>query len=306
MTTPAFLACDWGTTNLRAWLSTADGAPLESRDFAGLGVSRLAPGEAAKRFVDEVRPAFKAENLPAVLCGMIGSDLGWRPAGYLACPANAQDLAAALITVESGPNPVWIAPGLKGDGVANAPDVMRGEETQVFGFLAADPARLKGRHLICHPGTHAKWIVVEDGRIVRFVTAMTGELFHVLRTHSVLKGDQPPTDEAAFDAGLTAAGDGGGLAVRLFSSRARVVAGGADPAGSGAYLSGVLIGSEVASVPSLLGWDSTAQITLLGDANLSRWYGRALDKAGFSYEWHDGEAAALSGLAALYRSGAKL
>lgn len=306
MTTPAFLACDWGTTNLRAWLSTADGAPLESRDFAGLGVSRLAPGEAAKRFVDEVRPAFNAQNLPAVLCGMIGSDLGWRPAGYLACPASAQDLAAALITVESGPNPVWIAPGLKGDGVANAPDVMRGEETQVFGFLAADPARLKGRHLICHPGTHAKWIVVEDGRIVRFVTAMTGELFHVLRTHSVLKGDQPPTDETAFDAGLTAAGDGGGLAVRLFSSRARVVAGGADPDGSGAYLSGVLIGSEVASVPSLLGWDSTAQITLLGDANLSRWYGRALDKAGFSYEWHDGEAAALSGLAALYRSGAKL
>jgi 2-dehydro-3-deoxygalactonokinase len=306
MTRPAFLACDWGTTNLRAWLSTADGAPLESRDFAGLGVSRLAPGEAARRFADEVRPAFKAENLPAVLCGMIGSDLGWRPAGYLACPASAEDLAAALITVEAGDNPVWIAPGLKGDGVANAPDVMRGEETQVFGFLHADPARLRGRHLICHPGTHAKWIMVEDGAIVRFVTAMTGELFHVLRTHSVLKGDQPPKDETAFDAGLIAAGDGGGLAARLFSARSRVTAGGADADTTGAYLSGVLIGSEVASVPNLLGWDSKAQITLLGDAALSRWYGRALDKAGYSYQWHDGEAAALSGLAALYRVGAKL
>ena len=306
MTEPAFLACDWGTTNLRAWLSTAEGAPLESRDFAGLGVSRLSPGEAAKRFADEVRPAFKAQNLPAVLCGMIGSDLGWRPAGYLPCPANAEELAAALVTVEDGANPVWIAPGLKGDGVANAPDVMRGEETQVFGFLHADPARLKGRHLIMHPGTHAKWIVVEDGRIVRFTTAMTGELFHVLRTHSVLKGDQPPKDEAAFDAGLVAAVDGSGLAARLFSTRARVVAGGADPESSGAYLSGVLVGSEVASIPGLLGWDAKDEITLLGDATLSRWYGRALAHAGYSYEWHDGEAAALSGLAALYRAGAKL
>ena len=306
MTRPAFLACDWGTTNLRAWLSTADGAPLESRDFPGLGVSRLAPGEAARRFADEVRPAFKAQDLPAVLCGMIGSDLGWRPAGYLPCPAGSGDLAAALVAVEEGASPVWIAPGLKGDGVAGAPDVMRGEETQVFGFLHADPARLEGRRLICHPGTHAKWIVVEDGRIVRFVTAMTGELFHVLRAHSVLKGDQPPKDEAAFDAGLIAAGDGGGLAVRLFSTRARVVAGGADPDGSGAYLSGVLIGSEVASVPGLLGWDAKEPITLLGDAALSRWYGRALAHAGFSYQWHDGEAAALSGLAALYRAGAKL
>ncbi len=73
-----------------------------------------------------------------------------------------------------------IIPGLRCAGLTGAPDVMRGEETQVLGWLAQHPDRQQGRHLVCHPGTHAKWVVVEDGRIVRFVTAMTGEMFAVL------------------------------------------------------------------------------------------------------------------------------
>lgn len=293
MAEPAFLACDWGTTNLRAWLVGGDGEVLAEREFA-LGVSRLGPGEAEKRFASEVRPALNGEGLPAILCGMIGSNLGWRPVDYLPCPASLEDLRGGLVMVADG---VRIAPGLAGEGVAG-PDVMRGEETQVFGWLHQDAARLKGRHVICHPGTHAKWILVEDGRVIRFITAMTGELFAVLRTHSVLKNDAPPADEAAFDAGLDAADDGSALAARLFSARSRVVAGGEPAESTPSYLSGVLIGSEVASVPQLLGAE-TREVVLLGDPTLCRWYERALSRRGVQTTTYDGEAAALTALTAL-------
>ena len=138
-----------------------------------------------------------------MLCGMVGSNLGWALAPYADCPAGFADLARCAIQVAPQ---VWIIPGLRCAGLAGAPDVMRGEETQVLGWLAQRPERQRGRHLICHPGTHAKWVVVEDGRIVRFVTAMTGEMFAVLSKHSVLKSDAPANDDAAFDAGLAAAG----------------------------------------------------------------------------------------------------
>jgi 2-dehydro-3-deoxygalactonokinase len=293
MADPAFIACDWGTTNLRAWLVGGDGEVLAEREFA-LGVSRLGPGEAEERFASEVRASLNGEGLPAILCGMVGSNLGWRAVDYLPCPASLEDLCAALVTVADG---VRIAPGVRCEGVAG-PDVMRGEETQVFGWLHQDKARLKGRHVICHPGTHAKWILVEDGRLVRFVTAMTGELFAVLRKHSVLKSEAAPDDEAAFDAGLEAAGEGDALAARLFSTRARVVAGGAAAETTPSYLSGVLIGSEVAGVPRLLGAEAKA-VALLGDPGLCRWYERALDARGIASSTHDGEAAALTALTAL-------
>ena len=101
---------------------------------------------------------------------------------------------------------------------------MRGEETQAIGWLAQDAERRKGRHVICHPGTHAKWVLVENGRIVRFITAMTGELFAVLTRHSVLRSDEGPEAPGAFAKGLEAAGDGSALAARLFTARARVSA----------------------------------------------------------------------------------
>lgn len=291
----ALLACDWGTTNLRAWTLDASGQVIGDRDFP-LGVSRLGPGEAARRFAEEVRPAMQADGLPAMLCGMIGSNLGWTVVPYLDCPAAAQDLRGAMVEVEPG---VRIAPGLRCQGIAGAPDVMRGEEVQVFGWLAGDPARRRGRQLVCHPGTHAKWILIEDGRIVRFVTAMTGELFAVLRRHSVLKSDASPDDAAAFDAGLAAAGDGGGLAARLFSARSRLVGGqGVDPDSTPGYLSGLLIGAEAASLPGLLGV-SGQPVALLGDPTLTGWYARALAARGCEVAEHDGEAAAVAGLFAL-------
>lgn len=291
---PALLACDWGTTNLRAWTLDAVGAVVAQRDFP-LGVSRLAPGEAARRFEAEVRPSLEAQGLPAILCGMVGSNLGWTAVPYADCPAGPADLAARLTAVAEN---VRIVPGLRCEGLAGAPDVLRGEETQVLGWLARHPDRRQGRQVLCHPGTHAKWVLIEDGRIVRFVTAMTGELFAVLGQHSVLKSEAPAADDDAFDQGLAAAGDGGALAARLFTTRARVVGGHAAPESTPSYLSGLLIGAEAASVPPLLG-ETPKRVTLVGDAALCDRYRRALTRAGVEVEVFDGEAAAIAGLFAL-------
>jgi 2-dehydro-3-deoxygalactonokinase len=303
MGAPALLACDWGTTNLRAWTLDAEGAVVDGRDFE-LGVSRLAPGEAARRFGEEVRPALGAERLPAILCGMIGSDLGWAPAPYVDCPAALEDLAARLVTVERGEAWARIVPGVRGPGFGGLGDVMRGEETQLFGWLAQSPERRRGRQVVCHPGTHAKWMIVEDGRLTGFATAMTGELFAVLSRHSVLKSDAPADDEAAFAEGLAAAGEGEALAARLFTVRARVVGQGKPASGASSYLSGLLIGAEVASMPSLLGLAAGTPVALLGDPALCARYARAFAARGMTAETFDGEAAAIAGLFTLSRMGA--
>lgn len=302
MPTAAVLACDWGTTNLRTWTLDAEGRPLESRDFE-LGVSKLQPGEAAAKFENEVRPALGAQELPAILCGMIGSNLGWCVAPYLDCPVGPAELGRALVEPAGASGSVRIVPGVRGEGLAGAGDVMRGEETQLFGWLALNPERARGRHLVVHPGTHAKWMVVEDGRLTAFVTAMTGELFAVLRKHSVLKSDASPDDPAAFAEGLAAAGDGDALAARLFTTRARVVGRGKPADSTPAYLSGLLIGAEVASVPRLLGVTPDASIAVLGDAVLCDLYEKAFEARGIACESFDGEAAAVAGLFALHQKG---
>jgi 2-dehydro-3-deoxygalactonokinase len=298
--TAVLLACDWGTTNLRAWTLDEAGKVVAHREF-DLGVSKLQPGEAAARFRDEVQPALKAERLPAILCGMVGSNLGWTVAPYADCPAGLPELAQRLIV--AAPD-VRIVPGLRCDGIAGSPDVMRGEETQLLGWIAQHPDRAKGRQVVCHPGTHAKWVLIEDGRIVRFVTAMTGELFAVLSRHSVLKGEGPADDMAAFDEGLAAAGDGDALAARLFTARARVVGEGKPAQSTPSYLSGLLVGADAAATPRLLGLSGDEPVALLGDAALCGLYRRALERRGTPCETFDGEAAALAGLFALSRTGA--
>jgi len=292
----SFLACDWGTTNLRAWVVDDAGQVIRSRDFP-LGVAKLAPGEAARRFRDEVRPGLVAEKLPAILCGMIGSTLGWAVADYLPCPASLDDLRRAMLEVDRD---VHIVPGLSTLGRFGASDVMRGEETQILGWLHADRTRLQGRHIVCHPGTHAKWAICQNGVIIDFLTSMTGELFGVLTKHSVLKTDGNPDNDDAFDEGLAAAGDGSGLASRLFSARARVVADGKPADTSAAYLSGLIIGADVVAAPKLLGVRNEA-VAVLGEAHLCRQYARALRGAGIQATIHDGDAAALAGLTALQR-----
>ncbi len=294
----AFLAADWGTTNLRAWRVGSDGAVRQSADFP-LGVSRLAPGEAAARFEAEVRPALGAEGLPALLCGMIGSALGWTVAPYIDCPASPETLAVGLIEAAPG---IRIVPGLRCAGLAG-PDVMRGEETQVLGWLAADPARPHGRHLLCLPGTHCKWVRIEDGAVTRFATAMTGELYALLGAQSVLRfGPDQAEDLEAFDRGAAAAGDGGALAARLFSLRGLTLAGRVSAASASSWLSGLLIGAEIAGLWPLIADDATTSVEFVGEPALCALYSRAVVSKCSHFGITDGQAAALDGLKAIWKA----
>lgn len=292
MAAGAFIAADWGTSNLRAWRVDGAGRMQASAEFP-LGVSRLAPGEAAARFEAEVRPALGGEGLPALLCGMIGSTLGWTLAPYVDCPASLNRLAAGLVEAAPG---VRIVPGVRGPGLIG-PDVMRGEETQVLGWLAADAARGLGRRLLCLPGTHAKWVRLEAGVVTRFTTAMTGELYELLGTHSILRfAAGVDDDEDAFDRGVAAAGDGSALAARLFGVRGLTLGGALASGSTASFLSGLLIGAEAAALLPVMRDDGAEPVDLVGEARLCGLYGRVLDRLGVAHCTIDGARASLAGL----------
>ena len=300
MTAPSdFLAVDWGTSNLRAWRLGADGAVK-----AGLrrpwGVAGLEPGEAARKLEQDLRPALDADGLPAILCGMVGSALGIAAAPYADCPAGAADIAARLLPIDGR---TCIVPGLRCLRPDGYPDVIRGEETKVLGWLRGDPRRMSGDHVLCLPGTHSKWARVRGGRITEFMTCMTGELYALLGEHSVLKPGAPPSDPAAFRQGLDYGAAEGPLASRLFAVRSRMVGQGLAGGAAASFLSGLLIGDEVARLPQSLGLQRGATVGLMGEPALCALYGPALEARGLEVEPADGEAAVIAGLAWLHGVG---
>lgn len=295
----AFIGVDWGTTNLRAWRISIEGHIENSLELP-LGIGVVARPDIPSLFERTVHAPL-GPGLPVLMCGMVGSTLGWRAVDYLACPADSRALANGVISVAEAPS-VRIVPGLNCDGLTAAPDLMRGEETQIAGWLARAVEHQCGRRLLCLPGTHAKWAIVDSGAVTRFVTAMTGELFHVLATHSILKSALEPFNAEIFLEGLAAAGDGDCLALKLFSARARSVTK-AEPEGA-SYLSGLLIGAEIGSARKALGLDASERIVVIGTDILRERYVRALSSAGFDAEGFDGVDAAIGGLRALVAQGA--
>jgi 2-dehydro-3-deoxygalactonokinase len=286
VTTPALIALDWGTTSLRAYLLAADGAVLEER-AEPWGILRVPDGDFAAA-LGHVTREWRARwpALPAIASGMIGSAQGWVQAPYCRCPAGVDDLAAALVSAGGGV--LRVVPGVTRAEGSDPPDVMRGEETQIVGALALHPA-LAERSLVILPGTHAKWVAVAGGRVRDFATYMTGELFAVLRDHSLLgrpardagAAPDPAEAEDAFARGVLAARDSAhGVAPLLFSARALVLAGRLAPAASLEYLSGLLVGDELrCGLASPLATPSGAGAplpTLVGDPALCRRYAAAL------------------------------
>jgi 2-dehydro-3-deoxygalactonokinase len=293
-----FLAADWGTSNLRAWRLGADGQIKDARRLPW-GVAQLEPGEAVHKLNNELRPALGAEDLPAILCGMVGSAMGIAEAPYADCPADAADIAQRLLQVDPR---TFIVPGLRCTRPDGFPDVIRGEETKVLGWLSLDPRRLRGDHVLCLPGTHGKWVRIRDGRIHDFLTCMSGELFAVLSEKSVLKPDAPPSDPASFDEGLHYGAAEGPLAARLFTVRARMVGAGLDGGKAASFLSGLLIGDETARLPQLLGLQPGSNIGLMGEQGLRDLYAPALSLRGLTVEESDAEQAVIAGLASLNRA----
>lgn len=239
------LAVDWGTSSLRCYRLDGAGRILEQRSSAK-GILAVEGGRFAQALESEAGDWIAAGEAPIVMSGMIGSRQGWLEAPYAECPAGLAEIAGALEEVRWKTHRAWIAPGLTCRDESGVRDVMRGEETQILGVIDELGA---GEHRICLPGTHSKWALVRDGRIERFATHMTGEVFAVLKAHSILgrmmSGER--SDEAAFLEGVARAGTPGGLLHHLFGVRARGLFGEIGDESSASYLSGILIGHELRS-----------------------------------------------------------
>lgn len=282
----AFLAIDWGTTNRRAY-RIENGAVAETlRDDRG--VLAMA-GSGYAEALAGLRAALG--DLPVLMAGMVGSTIGWREAPYAALPAGLDDLARALLRIDGR---TAIVPGLKREG--DRADVMRGEEVQVLGAAAAGMTPADA--LLCQPGTHCKWATLRGGVVTDFTTAMTGELFALLRGHSVLAaqlgGDAVPG--AAFRAGV-ARGAGQDLAAALFGIRASGVLGRLDPADAPSYASGVLIGSDAAM---RLAEHPGEPVHILADPALGALYRDAIETLGGTAALVDSHAAFVAGITALW------
>ena len=294
MSEAAFIAGDWGTSRLRLYLCEASGNVLARGEGEGASVP-----DCAGRFATAVAAWDKAHGqLPAVLAGMVGSTIGWREVPYLKCPARPAAIADAALRFEAGGRAIAILPGLSCKGKTGAPDVMRGEETQILGALRLHPNLAKGRHVFCLPGTHAKWVVVGNGAVTQFQTALSGELFELLRRHSVLARDSADVDpqSAAFALGLdfARANRKTDLLHLLFSTRSRVVTGEMAKSDAGSYLSGLVLGKDIATAMALLEIDGPVQ--LICTPALAALYGKALATYDVKSAAIDGDRAALAGL----------
>jgi len=200
---------------------------------------------------------------------------------------------------------LWIATGLRDDSRPGAPDVMRGEETQIFGALILDDALREGSQLLVLPGTHSKWVDVQGGVIVRFRTALTGEMFALLRDHSILlkTGDSAPAAPGDSEAGFVAGAQRAthlteGLLGALFEARTAQLLQQRSRAWAEGLLSGLLIGAEIAGMSSTRA--NVAAVKIIGDAQLAALYRQVFELAGVAAQVVDGAACAIAGLQQLH------
>ncbi|MGB3288657.1 MAG: 2-dehydro-3-deoxygalactonokinase [Burkholderiaceae bacterium] len=273
------IALDWGTTSLRAALLDSQGRIVEQAETAD-GIMAVA-GRDFQAVFDKVAGGWRRDHPGAVVlaAGMVGSRQGWHEVPYLSCPAGFDELGRALSWFDGVGGSIGFVPGLATEHAGGAPDVMRGEEIQVFGALDALGV---ADGIFVLPGTHSKWVRVEDRRIRDFHSYMTGEVYAVLKQHSILsrsmlEGDPLPWEQsrAAFAAGCAAAAQGAVLH-NLFSVRSRGLLGGLTNELAPDYLSGVLIGEEIREALALLGDGVASRIHLVCKPALLQRYQEAL------------------------------
>lgn len=274
MSPTALISVDWGTSSFRAALVAPDGRIVERRACAD-GILQVRDNgfqSILEREVGEWRKADPEARI--VMSGMIGSRQGWVEAPYVALPATIAEIGRQFCTVDGGPvlGEIQLVPGLVSESPDGAPDVMRGEETQIFGAMNDDA----DSRLFVLPGTHSKWVEVRNGAIVSFATFMSGEVFAVLISHSILgrlMTEIADSDEAGFKDGVVAGaapGHPGDLLNRVFWARTRGLVSGWSAGRLRSYLSGMLIGAELAAAAQKSG--SADEFTIIGSDVLAARY----------------------------------
>ncbi len=279
-----FIAVDWGTTNRRAYVIDSDGrCSSEFEDDQGVLSMPVGGFEAA---VGEIRQ--RLGDKPMLLAGMVGSNRGWIEVPYAHCPAGLDDLAQRLVW--SPDRSAALVPGVA--YLDERADVMRGEEVQILGAAAAED--IPPDCLVCHPGTHNKWIELRGGRIRTFRTVMTGELFNLLRDKSILsellQADVEPNE--AFREGVRKGLAGAALTAELFETRARVLLGRGRAEDAGPFVSGLLIGHDLRVG---LEQRSNLPVVVMGRPELTELYAAALKEDGVEAVEINGEQAFLAG-----------
>lgn len=287
-----FIAIDWGTTNRRTFV--IEGGTVVSTERDGAGILSFAPDD----FPNEiVRLSGLYRGAPLLLAGMIGSNRGWQDAGYVAAPASVQHLADALLVPEPDRFPdMRIVPGVR-SAVGGRADIMRGEEVQLLGAVATGAAPPDA--LLCQPGTHCKWAQMRDGLLAAFTTAMTGELFALLRDHSLVGPELAGSAELGetFAEGVRRSAEQDLLAA-LFGVRASSVLGERVPGTAASYVSGLLIGSDCRSQLPQPG----TMVYVLADGYLADAYAAAIRLLGCEAKVIDSHAAFVAGITRIWES----
>lgn len=304
-----FIGADWGTSSLRLYLCEyrAPGPSLILETVGGPGVGQVA-GDFEDVFFGLAGDWISQRGrMPIIISGMAGSTIGWREAPYLRCPVDISQIAEGRLAFEARGLEISIVAGLQTVNPLGAADVMRGEELQLLGWLQDDGTDSEQARLIALPGTHNKWALLSKDRIETFVTALTGELFALLKNHSVLITDRNTSefDEEVFLQGVAAIerlGDAH-LLHALFSTRSRQVLGDLPAAQGLSYLSGLLVGSDVIGALALFREivPEVSSVSLIGEPRLSRRYRLVLERRGVAVYTHDTAHIAIAGYAAIYK-----
>ncbi|UWR77084.1 2-dehydro-3-deoxygalactonokinase [Phaeobacter inhibens] len=299
---PAWIAADWGTTQLRLWVMDAQNQVID-RITSDRGMSRLGPQDYEPTLLGllggHLTPGDNSDvrAVPVICCGMAGSRQGWAEAPYATAPCPPPGIAEATRPVIQDKRlTVYLLPGIK---TTDPADVMRGEETQIAGYLAQDSNQTRPQ-VICLPGTHSKWAKLDQGRVISFSTFMTGEMFALLQGQSVLRHciSEDGWDEKAFKHAVAKAlSSPTAISAQLFRIRADALLSGQSAQTGRARLSGLLIGAELAATR---GYWSHKSVTILGTDTLARCYETALSALGCAAQRVDAETLTLSGLCAAY------
>ena len=292
---------NWGNTHLRAFGLNSEGVKV-TEVRTGPGVLQV-PIDQQKQVWLELTADWTKSSPDAshLLCGAVGSNIGWLPAGYVECPTSLHKIGSRIRRVSVDGVDIGVVPGLATSTPLGEPDRLRGEETELLGWLSQTD---QTDAIVCIPGTHCKWLCVANGTVQTFVTGFVGELFELLKTHSILIGDAMQSDDRqAFQSGLDLArSSSGDLTHLLFSVRARQLSGELSPSGASDFLSGLIIGADVRGALDLLDVHGKS-ISIVASTALAEAYKTALRSYSIEADTLSSLEATVLGFSALQAQG---